>query len=452
MKLHYITNKYDYTNGVAVSEPETHTETVGTDNGDGTWTIYDAKVTSVDGTVTDTIATCAFITANVSLSTDKYQVSKSSEGFKIKVPANTTKVIVKAKCGTSNKTGTENMLKIGNKTFSMDMTANYTDYEASAEEIGISSETTVSISNAHSSNSMNIREIKVIASGAWSTTYTTGISLSDIDAYEVDSRDAQVPAAVTAKVGGTMYSNFDVALGDSGMGVSIAVTDPVQAKDDVMLYAGRHNPDFAYQFTNSTDDTDYGVNSALKALVVSYASGLTATQGTSASSTSGSDGTDSENTDGTDDSGDSGNTETTVELGAVAAGTYNMTVAGGYTKQDSNAATQVVNNIAVSAKVETSDVVLKISSSAQQGTVKFKIDSSMTLVVTESTSNGIAIASSDGTATVDGTTVSLSELPTSKNASATISGKTMVLTAGTYELGGCTSSGSKLTQLVFTAN
>ena len=138
-----------------------------------------------------------------------------------------------------------------------------------------------------------------------------------------------------------------------------------------------------------------------------------------------------------------------VSADCVVAGTYAMTIAGGYTKQDANAATQKVNNISVSAKVETSDVVLKISSSAQQGTVSFTVGSTMTLVVTDSSSNGIAIASTDGTATVDGTTVSLAALPTAKNASANIAGKTMTLTAGTYELGGCSTGGSKLTQLVF---
>jgi len=136
-------------------------------------------------------------------------------------------------------------------------------------------------------------------------------------------------------------------------------------------------------------------------------------------------------------------------LTAVAAGTYNMAVAGGYAKQDANAATQVVNNIAVSAKVETSDVVLKISSSAQQGTIKFVVGSTMTLVVTESSSTGVVIASSDGTATLDGATVSSSELPTTKNTGTSISGKTVTLTAGTYELGGYSSSGSKVTTLTF---
>ena len=76
-----------------------------------------------------------------------------------------------------------------------------------------------------------------------------------------------------------MYSNFDVQLGDTGMGVSIAPTDPDQAKKDVVKYAGRHNSDFAYTFNNATDDKDYAVNAALKKLVVNYKSGLTSVQG-----------------------------------------------------------------------------------------------------------------------------------------------------------------------------
>ena len=444
MKLHYITNKYDYTNGVAVSEPETHTETVGTDNGDGTYTIY-------SWTYGDSLP--SFIT--VSNASDKgasdstkpyYQISKENTGFTLSVPANASKVVIAAKSGSSSVTSAT--LKVGGVSQTVN-TDNYPEYTFDVSSLSSTSLAVV----AGSEGSINIKSIKVIAPTAWATTYTTGISLSDIDAYEVDSRSTQVPATVVTKVGGTMYSNFDVALGDSGMGVSIAVTEPVQAKDDVMLYAGRHNPDFAYQFTNSTDDTDYGVNSALKALVVNYASGLTATQGTSASSSSSSssDNTGSTTTDDTESTGDSGSTETTVELSAVAAGTYNMTVAGGYAKQNANAATQVVNNIAVSAKVETSDVVLKISESAQQGTIKFVVGSTMTLVVTESSSIGVVIASSDGTATVDGTTVSSSELPTTKNTGTSISGKTVTLTAGTYELGGYSSSGSKVTTLTFTS-
>ena len=444
MKLHYITNKYDYTNGVAVSEPETHTETVGTDNGDGTYTIY-------SWTYGDSLP--SFIT--VSNASDKgasdstkpyYQISKENTGFTLSVPANASKVVIAAKSGSSSVTSAT--LKVGGVSQTVN-TDNYPEYTFDVSSLSSTSLAVV----AGSEGSINIKSIKVIAPTAWATTYTTGISLSDIDAYEVDSRSTQVPATVVTKVGGTMYSNFDVALGDSGMGVSIAVTEPVQAKDDVMLYAGRHNPDFAYQFTNSTDDTDYGVNSALKALVVNYASGLTATQGTSASSSSSSssDNTGSTTTGDTESTGDSGSSVTTVELSAVAAGTYNMTVAGGYAKQNANAATQVVNNIAVSAKVETSDVVLKISESAQQGTIKFVVGSTMTLVVTESSSIGVVIASSDGTATVDGTTVSSSELPTTKNTGTSISGKTVTLTAGTYELGGYSSSGSKVTTLTFTS-
>ena len=435
-KVHFVTNKYDYTNNAAVEEPQTHTEIVGTQNSDGTWTIY-------DWTYGGTLPTFITKTNASEKSGGYYQISAKKDGFTLSVPANTTSVVITAKSASSGVTSAT--LKVG----SVSQVVNTDNYPAYTFDVSALSSTSLSVT-AGSEGSINIKSIKVIASTGWSTTYTTGISLSDIDAYEVDDRSTQVPNSVTTKLGGYKYSNFDVELGDSGMGVTIAPTEPEQAKADVIKYAGRHESDFAYTFNNATEDKNYGVIAELKTALQGYSSGMTKVQGTAAS-TSGNTGNDDNNDDGGDDKGGSGNQETTVTLSAVKAGTYNMTVAGGYTKQDANAATQVLNNIAVSAKVETSDVVLKISSSAQQGTIKFVLDSTMTLVVTESSINGVAIASSDGTATVDGTTVSLTALPTSKNASATISGKTMTLTAGTYELGGCTSSGSKVTTLTFAA-
>ena len=444
VKFQYITNKYDYTNNKELGEYKEWYETVGTDNGDGTWTIYDSKISADE----DTIATNSLIAIEDAANKGSYyQVAKGKTGFYIDVPANTTKVIVKAKCGSSGKSGTSKMLSVNGNTFeiNLDSSLGYQEYEATVS--GLTEDSTIEIANADSNCSMNVQEIKVIATSGWETKLTSGADLTNIDAYEVDSRSEQVPSNVTAKSGGTMYSNFDVALGDSGMGVTIAPTEPEQAKANVLKYSGRHESDYYFNFTNSVDDASYAKNDTLNNELVAYTSGMVAIQGYVAGSTS--DNTGSTTTDGTEGTGDSGSTETTVELSAVAAGTYNMTVAGGYSQQDANAATQVVNNIAVSAKVETSDVVLKISSSAQQGTIKFVVGSTMTLVVTESSSIGVVIASSDGTATVDGTIVSSSELPTTKNTGTSISGKTVTLTAGTYELGGYSSSGSKVTTLTF---
>ena len=310
--LHLITNKYDYTNKKAVEEPTTHTETVGTDNGDGTWTIYDANVSST----TDEIASSAFITTvNATNKGAYYQVSKGKVAFKISVPANTTKVIVKAKCGSSSGSGTADMLKVNGTAVKMDMTANYTAYEV---EVSLSEDTQIEIANANGSYSMNINEIKVVASSAWSTTYTTGISLSDIDAYEVDSRNATVPSTVVTKQGGTTYSNFDTTLGDSGLGLSAVPSSPEQAKADVMLYSGRHNPDFAWTFVNATEDKNYSVISELKAAIVAYANKLTQVQGSEViNSGSNTDDNTSDNGDdnngesGSDDNGDNNSGETT---------------------------------------------------------------------------------------------------------------------------------------------
>ena len=432
VKFQYITNKYDYTNNKELGEYKEWYETVGTDNGDGTWTIYDSKVTDTD----DGIADNSLISIeDASKKGAYYQGSKGKTMFYIDVPANATKVIVKAKTGSSKSGATTTLSVNGTKSGSIGNTA-YEDFEFALS--GLTEDSTIEIANS-GSNSLNISEIKVIAASGWQTKLTSGADLSNIDAYEVDNRSDQVPSNVTAKSGGSKYSNFDVALGDSGMGVTIAPTEPEQAKANVLKYSGRHESDYYFNFTNSVDDASYAKNDKLNNELVAYTSEMVAVQGYVAGST----------TDGTEGTGDSGSTETTVELTAVAAGTYNMTVAGGYTKQDANAATQVVNNIAVSAKVETSDVVLKISSSAQQGTIKFVVGSTMTLVVTESSSTGVVIASSDGTATLDGATVSSSELPTTKNTGTSISGKTVTLTAGTYELGGNSSSGSKVTTLTF---
>lgn len=124
-------------------------------------------------------------------------------------------------------------------------------------------------------------------------TDATGISLSDIDAYEVESRDETVPDTVKTKSGSHTYSNFDTTLGLKGLGLAAAPSDADTAKSYVVKYAGRYQSDFAYNFDNAKDDADYGVNSALKALVVNYENKLTAVQGLASSGSGGSSGGDS---------------------------------------------------------------------------------------------------------------------------------------------------------------
>ena len=306
VKFQYITNKYDYTNNKELGEYKEWYETVGTDNGDGTWTIYDSKISADE----DTIATNSLIAIEDAANKGSYyQVAKGKTGFYIDVPANTTKVIVKAKCGSSGKSGTSKMLSVNGNTFeiNLDSSLGYQEYEATVS--GLTEDSTIEIANADSNSSMNVQEIKVIATSGWETKLTSGADLTNIDAYEVDSRSEQVPSNVTAKSGGTMYSNFDVALGDSGMGVTIAPTEPEQAKANVLKYSGRHESDYYFNFTNSVDDASYAKNDTLNNELVAYTSGMVAIQGYVAGSTSENTGS---TTDGTEGTGDSGSTETTV--------------------------------------------------------------------------------------------------------------------------------------------
>lgn len=145
-----------------------------------------------------------------------------------------------------------------------------------------------------------------------------------------------------------------------------------------------------------------------------------------------------------------------VELSAIVAGSYNTNVAGGYEKQDANATTQIVNNIAVSAKIDDDYAVLKLVSGEQQGTIKFTLDKAMQLEVTEVLGNrqtnfyGVMIVSTDGSATFEDEKISLDSFSASKKPANRIEGKKISLTAGTYKLGGYTSGkDSKISTLVF---
>lgn len=97
---------------------------------------------------------------------------------------------------------------------------------------------------------------------------------NDIDAYVVDNRTDTVPSTLTAVSGGSTYSNFDTSedlyLADGSL------QEPDDALTSVLKFSGRHNPDFAWTFDNSTEDSNYSVNSALKSAVVAYTNtGLT---------------------------------------------------------------------------------------------------------------------------------------------------------------------------------
>lgn len=91
---------------------------------------------------------------------------------------------------------------------------------------------------------------------------------NDIDCYIVDNREDTVPSSVKAVVGGTSYNNFDTTedlhLADGSL------TEPKAALTNVVKFAGRHNPDFAWTFNNAEEDANYGLIKELKNAVVNY--------------------------------------------------------------------------------------------------------------------------------------------------------------------------------------
>ena len=280
-KLQFITNKYDYTNGTELGEYKEWTATLGTDNGDGSWTIYDSKVSDTE----DTIAKNSLIAVEDALKKGAYyQTSKGKTAFYIDVPANTKSITVTAKCGSSGKTGTEEMLSVNGVKKTIDLAA--TDYADFTFEIALTSNSTIEIKNTSSANSLNIRGIKVVAASGWETKLTSGADMTNIDAYEVDKRDQQLPDSVKAKSGGATYSNFDVTMGNSGLGLTNLPTGPEQAKKDVLANAGRYNADYAWTFSNETDDASYALNEPLNNELKAYKSGVTKILGSSAASSS----------------------------------------------------------------------------------------------------------------------------------------------------------------------
>lgn len=267
VSFQFITNKYDYTNNQELGEYKEWTETIGTKNSDGTWTIYDSVVTDS----TDTISSNSLIAIEDAAKKGAYyQGSKGKTMFYLDVPANTAKVILKAKTGSSTAGATTTVSVNGTKSGSITNTA-YEDVEIA---VSVTKDSTIAVVNS-GSNSLNISEIKVIAATGWETTLSSGANMSDIDAYEVDERSETVPATVLSKSGNYAYSNFDTTLGDAGLGLTNLPTSPDVAKASVLEFAGRHNPDFAWNFDNSTDDASYAVNEELNSALLAHTTGLT---------------------------------------------------------------------------------------------------------------------------------------------------------------------------------
>ena len=99
------------------------------------------------------------------------------------------------------------------------------------------------------------------------------------DAYLGSSREETVPSSYKTVAGATTYNNFDTS---SAYDLGVAeedIDDPQDVPSIVTKYAGRMNGgDFDWTFQES-DDTNYSVDTALKAKVVNYKSSVLAIGG-----------------------------------------------------------------------------------------------------------------------------------------------------------------------------
>lgn len=96
---------------------------------------------------------------------------------------------------------------------------------------------------------------------------TVSGDLTQIDAYEVTSRNETVPSSIVSRSGDTPYNNFDTAL----TMYSYNSDSPEIAKDKVITYAGRvQGGDFKWTFDNSVDDRSASINEALYSALRAY--------------------------------------------------------------------------------------------------------------------------------------------------------------------------------------
>ena len=95
-----------------------------------------------------------------------------------------------------------------------------------------------------------------------------------LDAYEVSSRNEKVPSSVTAKNGGSTYSNFDTTDGEFYACTPLA-TEDVPAAVTGKYGAGRcQKGDFSWEFDNAVEDKNCELIPELKSAVQNYKSKL----------------------------------------------------------------------------------------------------------------------------------------------------------------------------------
>ena len=95
---------------------------------------------------------------------------------------------------------------------------------------------------------------------------------TQFDAYLATSRNEVVPSTYKTVAGQTTYNNFDT---DASIMYDYTPHSPESVEGNVTTYAGRMNGgDFSFQFNNTTDDTDYKVNTVLMQALLNYTSDL----------------------------------------------------------------------------------------------------------------------------------------------------------------------------------
>ncbi len=111
-------------------------------------------------------------------------------------------------------------------------------------------------------------------SGSNFTSITHKDNVKSFDCYEASTRDEKVPASLVTVAGATVYNNFDT---DATLMYSYTPDEAAFVPAVVMGHygAGRMDKgDFKWQFNNSKDDTDSGVNTALKTALQNYTTTL----------------------------------------------------------------------------------------------------------------------------------------------------------------------------------
>ena len=96
----------------------------------------------------------------------------------------------------------------------------------------------------------------------------------EFDAYIADTRDEQVSEAYKAKLGGSVYNNFDTA---PNM-YSYVADDAEDVPEKVMKFAGRmFGGDFSYEFNDAVDDDNADRNTVLGTALQKYKTSLSKT-------------------------------------------------------------------------------------------------------------------------------------------------------------------------------